>query len=66
MKENLRVAISFIAIIVMAFLFLTSGTVSTDMNDTLVFINPNDHIDRGNTFIPCLIRREENYWSSLS
>ena len=36
------------------------------MNDTLVFINPNDHIDRGNTFIPCLIRREENYWSSLS
>ena len=36
------------------------------MNDTLVFINPNDNIDRGNTFIPCLIRREENYWSSLS
>ena len=32
------------------------------MNDTLVFINPNDNIDRGNTFIPCLIRKEDNYW----
>ena len=36
------------------------------MNDTLVFINPNDNIDRGNTFIPCLIRKEDNYWINVS
>ena len=36
------------------------------MNDTLVFINPNDNIDRGNSFIPCLIRKEDNYWINVS
>ena len=36
------------------------------LNGTLVFINPNDNMDRNNSFIPCLIRKEDNYWSNLS
>ena len=45
---------------------LVSEDYEAYMNDTLVFINPNDNIDRGNTFIPCLIRKEDNYWSNVS
>ena len=37
----------------------------TESNDTLVFINPNDSIDRGNSFIPGLIRKEDNYWINV-
>ena len=31
------------------------------LNGTLVFINPNENIDRGNNHIPCIIRREDEY-----
>ena len=36
------------------------------VNDTLVFIIPNDNIGENNSFIPCLIRKEDNYWSNVS
>ena len=45
---------------------LVSEDYEAYMNDTLVFINPNDNIDRGNSFIPCLIRKEDNYWINVS
>ena len=31
------------------------------LNGTLVFINPNENIDRVNNHIPCIIRREDKY-----
>ena len=34
------------------------------MNGTLVFINPNENIDRGNTFVPCTLRKKEDYLSA--
>lgn len=36
------------------------------MNGTLVFIIPNENIDRGVKFIPGIIRREDNYWIDAS
>lgn len=35
------------------------------VNGTLVFINPNENIDRGYTFIPYVLRKEEDYFEKI-
>ena len=31
------------------------------MNGTLIFINTNENIDRSENFIPCIVKRKDDY-----